>query len=510
MAKVRVITKADKKGTSPRGDVPKKILIASSEAVPFVKTGGMGDVCGALPKVLKQLGHDVRLVLPRYWCIGKEKYNLKTRLLSMGVPMGDRTVWCSVMEGQTDGVPVYFIDHENYFGRAGLYDDGKWEYPDNADRFAFFSKACLQLCRDINFQPDIVHANDWQTSLLPAYIKIWYLNDPFFKDTASVFTIHNIGYQGTFPRRNYAFLGLGEENFTESKFESWDGVHFMKGAIFYADAISTVSPSYAEEILTPEGGTGLAPYLNRRKDDLVGILNGADYDHWDPRNDPFIPENFSAEDLSGKVACKRELQREFLLEENPNIPIIGVISRLAGQKGLDLVGPIIKSVVKDMIVQFVFLGAGEKYLEDFFGGLPAEFPGKIGAWIGYNNEKAHRIEAGADFFLMPSLYEPCGLNQMYSMRYGTLPIVREIGGLKDTVRQYDERTGEGTGFKFNSIDPMAVYYSIGWAVSTYYDRPHHMARMKAAGMKTDFNWYDSAKKYVELYDRALARRATWH
>jgi starch synthase len=489
---------------------PKNILITASEAVPFIKTGGMGDVCGALPKVLKKMGHDVRLVLPRYWSIGREKWNLKTVIHTMGVPMGDRTVWCSVLEGKSDGVPVYFIDHEHYFGRAGLYDDGKWEFMDNPERFGFFSKACLQLCKDLNFKPDIVHANDWQTSLIPAYLKIWYLNDPFFKDTASVFTIHNIGYQGTFHKSCYPFLGLGEENFTESKFESWGGVHLMKGAVFYADAISTVSPSYAEEILSPIGGSGLAPYLERRRSDIYGILNGADYDHWDPRVDPLIPVNYSADDISGKAVCKAELQREFLLTEDPNIPVIGVISRLAHQKGLDLVAPIIKGVVNDMIVQFVFLGAGDKYLEDFFGGLPAEFPGKIGAWIGYNNEKAHRIEAGCDFFLMPSLYEPCGLNQIYSLRYGTLPIVREIGGLKDTVEQYNERTGDGTGFRFNSLDPMALYYTIGWAVSTYYDRPQHMAKMKIAAMNTDFNWYDSARKYEELYEKALVRRAGWH
>lgn len=510
MARVRKITSGTTvKEPILKGSSSKRILIASSEAVPFIKTGGMGDVCGALPKALKKLGHDVRLVLPRYWAIGREKWGLTPLLSPMGVQMGDRTVWCAVFEGRSDGVPVYFIDHENYFGRSGLYDDGKWEYFDNAERFGFFSKACLQLCRDLNFKPDIVHANDWQTALIPAYLKISYPNDPFFRDTASVFTIHNIAYQGTFPKRSYHFLGLGGGNFTESKFESWDGVHFMKGAVFYADMISTVSPSYAREILTPEGGYGLAPYLERRRDDLVGILNGADYDHWDPRTDTLIPANFSSEDLSGKAICKRDLQREFLLREEPNVPVVGIVSRLAHQKGLDLLVPVIKDIVRDMVVQFAILGAGDKYLEDFFGGLPAEFPGTIGAWIGYSNEKAHRIEAGADFFLMPSLYEPCGLNQIYSMKYGTLPIVREIGGLADTVRQYDEGTGEGTGFRFNSIDPMSVYYTTGWAVSTYFDRPEHMTRMKTEAMRTDFNWHDSAKKYEQLYDKALARRATW-
>ncbi|MFH1664791.1 MAG: glycogen/starch synthase, partial [Candidatus Omnitrophota bacterium] len=398
---------------------PKNILIAASEAVPFCKTGGLADVCGALPKALKKLGHDARLVLPRYWGIDHDRYNLTLALAPMGVPMGDRTVWCAVLEGEVDGVPVYFIDHEGYFGRPGIYDDGKREYDDNAERFGFFSRACIQLCRDLRFRPDIIHCNDWQTALIPAYLKILDKDDPFFSGTATVLSIHNIGHQGIFKPRFYQFLGLGEENFIEPRFESFGHIHFMKGGIFYADCISTVSPSYAEEILSPIGSNGLAPYLERRSDDIYGILNGADYEHWNPETDPLIPARYSARDLSGKAECKRALQREFRIAENPDVPIIGVVSRFVQQKGLQLLAPVIKSIVRDMIVQFVFLGAGEKSMEDFFGGLPARHPGTIGAWIGYNNEKAHLIEAGSDFFLMPSLYEPCGLNQIYSMKYGT-------------------------------------------------------------------------------------------
>src|SRR3990167_2208211 len=486
-----------------------KILFAASEAVPFVKTGGLADVCGALPKYLRKLGHDVRLVLPRYWAINREQYNLKSVISPLSVQMGNCNVWCEVLEGAVDEVPVYFIEHENFFGRAGIYDDGRWEYGDNAERFGFFARACIELCRNLNFQPDIIHSHDWQVALIPAYLKIWHLHDPFFEKTASVFTIHNIAYQGVFHSWFYPLLGLGHENFVEPKFENYQCVNFMKGAIFYADCVSTVSPSYANEILSEPGGNGLSQYLGRRREDLVGILNGVDYDNWNPETDRYTPEYYSANDFSGKAIFKRRLQQEFLLEVKGKIPVIGVVSRLTDQKGFQVLAAIIKWIVRNMVVQFVFLGSGEKWMEDFYGGLPAKFPGRIGAWIGYDTRKAHLIEAGSDFFLMPSLFEPCGLNQIYSLKYGTLPIVRETGGLKDTVEQYSETLGTGTGFRFQILDPMSIYYTIGWAVSTYYDRPQHFMAMRKEAMQQNFNWIDSAKKYETLYHKALDRRASW-
>lgn len=489
---------------------PKKILFAASEAVPFAKSGGLGDVTTALAKALRKMGYDARIVIPRYWSIGKEAYNLKKILSPMGVQMGNCIIWCEVYEGKVDGVPVYFIEHENYFGRAGIYDNGIRAYDDNGSRFGFFSRAALQLCRDIKFQPDVVHCHDWPTALVASYLKIWEGNDPFFKNTASVLTIHNIAYQGVFPGAIYGFLGLGDQNFNEPKFEAHGQVNFLKGSLFFADAISTVSPSHAAELLTPAGAFGLAPYIERRRDDFVGILNGVDYDHWDPKTDPLLPANYSVSNIAGKAACKKQLQKEFWLEENPNIPIIGIISRFHEQKGFTLLMPVIQSIVQNMIVQFAILGSGEKWLEDFYGGLPARYPKKIGAWIGYNNPKAHLIEAGADFFLMPSLYEPCGLNQIYSLKYGTLPIVRDTGGLRDTVEQYNEQTGEGTGFRFHATSPNAVYYTTGWAVSTYYDRPHHMKMMQKHAMKTNFCWMDAAREYEKLYERAIGRRKGWH
>jgi starch synthase len=485
------------------------ILIAASEAVPFVKTGGLADVCGALPKALKQRGHDARLVLPRYWAVDINKYPHKHPPFSMGVHMGDRVVWCKVYMTETAGVKTYLIEHDHYFGRAGLYDDNNREYLDNAERFSFFSRAALQLCKDIDFQPDVIHCNDWQTGLIPAYLKTWDRGDVFFNKTASVFTIHNIGHQGVFKAHFLPFIGLWPSDFIQERFEAFGDINIMKGAIYYADCISTVSPEYASEILGPIGGSGLNMYLARRKDDLTGILNGADYDHWDPEHDRFIPARYSGSALKGKGVCKQELQKEFMLEQNPGIPIIGVVSRFAGQKGMHILMLAMKEIMQQMRAQFVFVGCGEKYLEDFFGGLPAKFPGKIGAWIGYNNEKAHRIEAGSDFFLMPSLYEPCGLNQIYSMKYATLPIVRATGGLKDTVRQYNEATGDGTGFLFDAPTPEAVRDTVGWAVSTYYDRKHHFQAMRKRAMKEHFSWDDSAKNYEKLYQKALARRASW-
>lgn len=485
------------------------IMLATSEVVPFVKTGGLADVCGALPKIFKKLGHDVRIVLPRYWSVNIKKYDLRMEVAPLGVQMGSCYLECAVYKGWLEDIPVYFIDYEAFFGRAGIYDDGQSEHPDNAARFGFFSRAVIELCRAIEFRPDVIHCNDWPTALIPPYLKIWHAHDPFFADTASIFSIHNIGYQGIFPAHFYDFLGLGEHNFTDAKLESFGKIHFMKAALFYADAISTVSPSYAEEICYPIGSNGLAPYIVRRKDDLYGILNGVDYEHWDPDYDVFIPENYSYRNMSGKAVCKRTLQLIFRLEDDPSIPVVAVLSRLAHQKGLDLLMPVIESILHTMRVQFVIVGQGEKRFEEFFEALPERYPGQIGSYIGYTEQKAHIVEAGADFLLMPSLYEPCGLSQIYSLKYGTLPIVRATGGLRDTVKKYNEHDGSGTGFTFDLPTPQALYDTVGWAVSTYYDRPHHIDMMRETAMHEHFTWIDSALHYEKMYTRARARRLQW-
>lgn len=481
-----------------------KILMISSEVVPYAKTGGLADVVGALPQVLQRMGHEVIVVMPRYGSIDAQKFGLRRHWDSMGVWMGNMQEWCAVDVADNDGVPTYFIEHNNFFARPGLYHDDNFnDYADNPRRFAFLTRAGLQLAQDLRFKPDIVHVHDWQTALASAYLKIWHWNDPLLGGAASVLTIHNIAYQGKYPASHYDYLGLQWGNFTPDKFEDYGAINFLKGGIVYADMVNTVSPTYANETRTPALGYGLAPYLNDKGDNYVGILNGVDYTQWNPAVDNLIPARYTPDDLAGKRICKAELQRRFLLDVNPRVPIVGVVSRLVSQKGLDLLAGAIERIVENMVVQFVILGSGDKGLEAFYGDLPRRYPGRIGSFIGYNNQLAHWIEAGADFFIMPSIYEPCGLNQIYSLKYGTLPIVRATGGLDDTVIQYDERTGDGTGFKFWEPSANAIFYTVGWAVSTYYDRPHHMAKMIHTAMLQDYSWEKSAAQYVELYERAM-------
>lgn len=481
------------------------VLFIASECAPFCKTGGLADVVGALPKALKKLNLNPIVVIPKYSANNYHGQTPERVLYSMGVWMGNCIEWCAVDRVYLNGdIPVYLIEFEKYFNREGLYHDNDFkDYGDNARRFAFLTRAGLQLCKDIGFKPDIVHAHDWQTSLAGAYLKIWHWNDPILGGAASVLTIHNAAYQGIYPREDYLYAGLQEINFTSEKFESYGAFNMLKGGIYFSDIVNTVSPTYAREISAPFGGFGMAPYLANKGDRFFGILNGVDYEEWNPEIDKFIPANYSMNNLKGKIDCKLALQKEMLLEQRYDIPIIGVVSRFVHQKGLDLLAEAIEGIVNNMIVQFAILGAGEKYLEDFYYNLPARYPGKIGSFIGYNNRLAHLIEAGSDFFIMPSLYEPCGLNQIYSLKYGTLPIVRATGGLDDTVEQYDERTGEGTGFKFYEPSARAIYYTVGWAVSTFYDRKDHMKKMIKSAMAKDFSWEKSAKEYIKAYNRAI-------
>jgi starch synthase len=484
-----------------------KIAFIASECVPYAKTGGLGDVVGALPKALRRLGHTPIVILPRYAFIDYIHYGLRPFLSPLGVWMGGVQEWCSVHAAENDGVPVYFIESRQYFDRYGLYHDAEMnDYQDNARRFGFFTRAALQLCRDMGFAPDIVHAHDWQTAAASAYLKIWHWDDRVLGGASSVLTIHNVAYQGVYNAADYDYLGFQRGNFSPDKFEDHGQLNLLKGGIHYADLVNTVSPTYAAETRTPYQGHGLAPYLSGKGPDYVGILNGADYDQWDPTIDRLIPKRYSRADLSGKAACKEALQRRFLLEVDPGIPIVGAVSRLADQKGLHLLAAAIEPVLQSMRVQFVILGAGDKGLEWYYGGLPARYPGRVGSYIGYNEEIAHWIEAGSDFFIMPSIFEPCGLNQMYSLRYGTLPIVRATGGLEDTVQQYDEETGAGTGFKFSDANPTSIYYAIGWAVSTYYDRPEHLRKMIQSAMVQDYSWEKSARLYVQAYRQAIRNK----
>ena len=485
-----------------------KIVFIASECVPYAKSGGLADVVGALPGALKRLGHEPIIIIPLYSSIDRKKFRLQPALSPLGVWMGDTEEWCAVFATiNTEGVPVYFIESDKYFARDGIYHDADLnDYDDNPRRFAFFSRAGLQLCIDLGFKPDIIHAHDWQTALAPAYLKIWHWDDPILGSAASFLTIHNIGYQGVYGAEHYEYSGLQSVNFTSEKFEDHGRINYLKGGIHYADMVNTVSPKYALETRTPEMAWGLAPYLNNKAENYIGILNGVDYGQWSPEVDPLIPANYTSEDLSGKATCKQELQKRFLLNISPDIPLFGLISRFADQKGLDLLAGTIESILQNMWLQIIILGSGDKRLEGFFGKLPTRYPGRVGSFIGYNNELAHWIEAGSDFFIMPSRYEPCGLNQIYSLKYGTLPVVRATGGLDDTVEQYDEATGEGTGFKFSEPSGHAIYYTVGWAVSTYFDRTDHFRKMQQKAMQQSFSWEDSAREYEKVYRQAIENK----
>jgi len=481
------------------------IVIVSSEFSPFAKTGGLGDMVAALAAGLKRKGHDVRVVLPLYRQIRESPVELHTALPSMCVTMGIGEVWCAVRYTVTsEKVPLYFIEHEDFYHRTGLYHDEQYrDYPDNPLRFGFFCKAALQLIIDLDLTPDIVQVNDWQTALVPAYLKTWFSNHPSLCQCASILAIHNAPYQGIFPASHYRWLGLPSDNFLPDIIEDYGRMNFLKAGIHFADVVNTVSPTYAQEMKTSVGGHGLAAAISKKGERFQGILNGVDYDTWSPDKDRFLPARYSVDDMSGKIKCKIHLQRQFHLEEDSCIALIGFIGRFSDQKGLHLLKEVIERVVNDMVVQVVVLGSGYPQFEQYFRRLPARYPGKIGTYIGFHNEMAHIIEAGADFFVMPSLYEPCGLNQMYSLRFGTLPIVRATGGLDDTVENYDEATGNGTGFKFWDNTADALYYTVGWAVSTYYDRPDHMRMLREKAMKQDFGWNRSIIEYERLFTMAI-------
>lgn len=480
------------------------IAMIASECFPFAKAGGLADVVGGLAKALHTLGHNVIVILPYYASLDLHQFELTPAISPLGVWMGDRQEWCASYQATYGGMPVYFIEHDDYFGRFGLYHDADFrDYQDNGRRFGFFTQAALQLCRDLDFAPDIIHAHDWQTALAPAYLKVWHWDDPILGGAASVLTIHNLAHQGRFDAADYPYLGLQATNFTSDKFEEFGGINLLKGGIHYADLVNTVSPSYAQETIGP-ASEGFAPYLIRKGEHYIGIVNGVDYDYWNPAVDTTIPALFTPTDLRGKRICKRALQRRMSLDVDPNVPIIGIVSRLVHQKGLDLLAGMIEPLVRDMRVQFALLGTGEKWLEWYFGPLPGGYPGRVGSYIGYSEELAHWIVAGSDFFLMPSYFEPCGLNQIYALKYGTLPIVRATGGLEDTIQQYEEASGGGTGFKFWDPTPLALYNTVGWAVSTYYDRPEHVAQMRARAMAQDFSWLQQAEAYLAAYAQAIA------
>lgn len=486
-------------------ETKRNILFVVSECAPYAKSGGLADVAAALPAALAKRGHNVMVVMPYYASIPQNLLHSDETPFSMNVWMGNCEEWCLVHpKSISKNLNFYFIDFQKYFFREGLYHNHEMQdYRDNPLRFSFLSQAALYLCKTMQRRIDIVHAHDWQTSPALIYLKTHHQNCPYLGNAAAVLTIHNIAYQGKYSREAYDYLGFREEDFRPEVLEDYGGINLLKAGIYYADIVNTVSPSYANETLNPEYSWGLDSFLHRKEDRYIGILNGVDYREWDPANDELIPKKFSVKNIKGKSICKQNLQQHFHLYMQEHIPLIGMISRMTTQKGHYQLMECIEAIINNMQVQFVILGSGDKHLEQYFGSLPEKYPGLIGSYIGYDNGLAHQIEAGSDFFLMPSLYEPCGLNQIYSLRYATLPIVRATGGLDDTVDQYDEESGSGTGFKYYDATPRAIYDTVGWAVSTFYDRPEHYRKMQKNAMQQNFSWDESAARYENAYERAL-------
>ncbi|MCL2720455.1 MAG: glycogen synthase [Treponema sp.] len=489
-----------------------KILMVSSEAVPYAKTGGLADAVSALSISLAKLGHDVRIVIPRYYPIDRSSLTLLPD--AMGTPMGGgieewSAVYTTNMPGadKKNPVKVYFIDHEIFFGRDGIYGSPvESDFIDNSRRYIFFCKAAFQLCRKIKWYPDVLHAHDWPAAVAPVYLKFAERVSGIkgeFENTISILTIHNLGYQGIYHKDNFDYAGLGWDVFYNAGFEDWSMLNMLKAGLYSADKINTVSPNYAEETKHEAHGFRLDGVLRYRSADYQGILNGIDDVVWNPEKDTYIPENYSVKNMEGKAKAKEALQKEFGLPMDSNVPVIGIVTRLTDQKGVgELFGPTYGSawsICRDMDVQMVILGSGEHWCESEISSLASRLS-NFKAKIGYSEKLSHLIEAGADFFLMPSRYEPCGLNQMYSLAYGTLPIVRSTGGLVDTVENFNEDTGEGTGFMFEQLNPSSIYNTVGWAVWAWYNRRDDITKMQKRGMTKDFTWESSALKYVEMYN----------
>ncbi|PYT07900.1 MAG: glycogen synthase GlgA [Acidobacteria bacterium] len=468
------------------------ILLAASEVVPYAKTGGLADVAGALPKAVARLGHKVRVVMPRYKL---EKIEAITDRLpgELSVPFNFGDLRVAVYVDNTGEVPVYFIDAPEYFSRAKLYGEA-----DDPERFAFFSRAVLELAKALDERFDIIHLNDWMTGLVAAYLRTVYMGDPAFDGTKTLFTIHNLAFPGLFGPGQLRKFGLPDWIYrTEGGIEFYNLASALKAGLVFSDAISTVSPRYATEIQTPEFGEKFDGLLRARRDDLFGILNGVDYDEWNPETDKYIAANYSVSDLSGKKECKRDLLNVFGLPENLDRPLIGCISRLSDQKGFDLILSIADRML-DQGAAFVLLGSGEEVYERAFQALRDARRPQVGVYLGFSNELAHKIEAGADMFLMPSRFEPCGLNQMYSLKYGSVPIVRAAGGLDDTIDNFDRTALRGNGFKFSEYNAERLLETIHEALLVYSKRDLWRALM-LNGMRADYSWSRSARQYVELY-----------
>jgi len=485
------------------------VVYCSSEVAPFSKTGGLGDVAGALPKALAKLGVEPVCFSPLYACVRERaEADLQDTGVTVRIPIGLNVVEGRILRSRLPGskVPIFFVEHDGYFNRANLYNDGHNDYADNCERFTFFCRAILEAVESLDLKPDIIHCNDWQTGLIPVYLKkiYRYVSERF--RARSVITLHNVSYQGRFWHLDVPLLGLGWDIFNWRELESYGKISFLKGGIVFSDAINTVSPTYAREIQHYDGAEGLGPVLQQRARDLCGILNGIDVDEWDPARDPRIAENYSRGRLRGKKGCKRALQKELGLADSPDVPLVSIVSRFAPQKGMDLVTESFHSLM-DAGIQFVVLGSGDPYYHWTFEQLASEYPGRTAVYIGFNEELAHRIYAGSDIFLMPSQTEPCGLTQMYCLRYGVVPVARKTGGLADTVRNYTEtglENGRSNGFTFAEYTGDALCRALRRAVALY-KTPAKWRKLVRNGMRRDSSWAASAREYVKFYRRVMKK-----
>jgi starch synthase len=481
-----------------------KILLASTEVHPYSKSGGLADMVGALGKALGRAGHEVGLVTPLYSGILEKFPEIQKSDITLALPLGPATVRADVWSLQPSaGLTIYFIDQRDFYYRPALYTEQGVDYADNAERFIFFSKAIAHLARHLPWKPEIVHLHDWQTGLVPVFILHEKLTEGWGTTPHTCFTIHNLAYQGHFPSSDYALTNLPPEYFSFRGLEFYAHLNCMKAGIVYSDVITTVSPRYAREITTEAFGCGLDPVLRLRHESLYGILNGVDYEEWNTEFNQNLKHSYSSIALEGKAAGKIALQQEYGLPTNPNIPLFGNITRLAEQKGVDIqLGALEEMLAADM--QFVLLGSGSPDYEKAYAQLVKRYPSKVGVRIGFDQALSHRIEAGADFFLMPSRYEPCGLNQMYSLRYGTIPIVRRTGGLDDSVVDVGEDAEHANGIKFEEYSVRALAKAIRKALVVY-ENPELLLHFRQNGMQADFSWERTAQEYLDVYEVALGR-----
>ncbi len=481
-----------------------KILLVSSEVAPFAKTGGLADVAGALPRALRRLGHDVRIIMPYYLAVHRQGAAGELLKAQVQAEVGGAVRSAGLRRGRHDDIPVYFIDYPEFYQREGLYGNSEGDYPDNHLRFGFFCRAVLAALPELDFCPDVLHLNDWQSGLIPVLLSTERRSDPFFAHMATVMTIHNLGYQGLFPVSALAELGLDPGLFHMEGLEYYDKISFLKGGIFFSDLITTVSPTYCQEIQTPEFGHGFEGILKKRSSDLHGILNGIDLELWDPARDTALAAPYSADDPAGKARNKKALQRELGLDVDPARPLVAMVSRLATQKGLDLLEAAWPRLMQRSL-QFVLLGSGEEKHIAFFRKQQHRRPGRQSIHLNFDDALARRIYAGSDLFLMPSHYEPCGLGQLIALRYGSIPLVRRTGGLADTVFDVDSNPGNGNGFVFDEATGEALLQALSRAQTRFRNRSKWENLVRRA-MSRDLSWERSARRYVEIYQQALKVR----